>query len=258
MTATAADMELEEQRVAEQSDAADAPPRDAAGLTATGRAIVALSPVAFTLLCVALMVPRQTRVFYDWLISENRPVEMATFLCAIVAAWQGARMVVALSKRRHRFAAGFYLLFALGMFFIGMEEIAWGQQFFHWQTPAELAAINKQDETTLHNLGPLQGHNDFLRLAFGFGGLIGVVAAPLLPKLRVLFPHRALLMWFAIIAGCSVVQIYADIWPNGPGAQSLDKIANRLAEVVEMYIAIAAVLYLWLNRRQFIIKPAAV
>jgi hypothetical protein len=252
MTATAAEMDLREQQVG----ASAAPAREATSLGAAARAAVALSPIAFSLLCLMLMLPRQTRGFYDWLISENRPVEMATFFCAIFATWQGVRMMVALFKRRQRFAAGFYLLFALGMFLIGMEEISWGQQFFGWETPQEFKEVNKQGETSLHNLGPLQGHNDYLRLAFGLGGLVGVIAAPLLPQLRVLFPNRMLVFWFLIIFGCSAIQIYADFMPNGPGAGSLDKVANRFAEVVEMYISIAAVLYLWLNRRQFI-TPAA-
>jgi hypothetical protein len=234
-------------------------PRDGdgagAGLSGRARAAIVFAPVAITATSLALCVPPAGRRFFDWLISENRPVEMITFILALAAAVMAARLAAALVRRRQRFTGAFYVLFALGMFFIGMEEISWGQQIFGWQTPADWGQANAQGETTLHNLGPFQGKNDILRFGFGFGGLVGVALAALLPRWRVLFPHRALLTWFLIIAGVSAAQVYVDQAPGGPLAGPLTKL-GRLAEVVEMLISIAAVLYLWLNRRQFI-KPMA-
>ena len=237
--------------MANASDMAEAPAPRAAGAGVDRRTTmtIVIAPVALTLFFLAMCVPRSGRRVYDWLISENKPVEMLTFILALLAAVMGVRFAIHLFRRRERFAGVFYVLFALGMFFIGMEEISWGQQIFGWRTPDDWGEVNAQKETTLHNLGPLQGHNDFLRLAFGCGGLVGIAIAPLLPRLRVLFPSRVLLTWFLIIAGSSAIQIYADFWPDGPGAMTLDKAANRLAEVIELYISAAAVLYLWLNRR---------
>jgi hypothetical protein len=195
-----------------------------------------------------LCIPPPSRRLYEWLTSENRPVEMWTFLFALVATVMSVRLAKALLSRRYRIAAVFYLVFALGMFFIAMEEISWGQQLFGWETPLGWSQSNAQGETTLHNLGPFQGHNDILRFAFGFGGLIGIAVAPLLPRLRVLFPHRVLVTWFLIVTGVSAAQLYCDAVPNGPLVGPLDKLGDRLAEVVELMISIAAVLYVWLNR----------
>jgi hypothetical protein len=213
------------------------------------RAVIFIAPLAIVIACVALCIPPQSRRFYEWLTDENSPVEMLTFLLALAAAVMGVRFAIALVRRRQRFAAGFYILFALGMFFIGMEEISWGQQLFGWKTPETWGQVNAQGETTLHNFGPFQGHNDILRFAFGFGGLFGLAIAPLLPRQQVLFPNRILVMWFLVIAGISAAQLYCDAVPNGPLVGPLNKVGDRLAEVVELLITIAAVLYLWLNAR---------
>jgi hypothetical protein len=227
-----------------------APPDERAGLSRRTRTAIIVAPVAITIICLAMCVPPATRRVYEWLTSENKPVEMATFVLALAAAVMAIRLAVVLLRRAGaRFAGAFYVLFALGMFFIGMEEISWGQQLFGWETPANWNQANAQGETTLHNLGPFQGHNDILRFAFGFGGLIGVALAPLLPRLRVLFPSRLLVMWFLVIAGISAAQLYCDAVPTGPLVGPLKRLGDRLAEVVELLIAIAAVLYLWLNIR---------
>ncbi|MEA2734627.1 MAG: hypothetical protein QOE14_1078 [Humisphaera sp.] len=225
--------------------------RDGAGLDARVRATILAAPVAITMICLGLCMPTEGRRFYDWLTSENKPVEMLTFVLALVAAVMGVNFAIELWRRRprERFAGIFYIVFALGMFVIGMEEIAWGQSLLGFQTPQAWAEMNAQHETTLHNLSGFQGHNDILRFAFGAGGLVGIALAPLLPRFRALWPHRVLVLWFLIIAACSAVQLYVDAMPNGPLVRPLEKL-GRLAEVIELLISIAAVLYLWINRRQ--------
>jgi hypothetical protein len=54
-------------------------------------------------------------------------------------------------------------ILALGLwfFFMGGEEISWGQRIFHIQEPASLASANTQGELNLHNLAALQ-HNPIL------------------------------------------------------------------------------------------------
>jgi hypothetical protein len=52
---------------------------------------------------------------------------------------------------------------ALLFFFGGGEEISWGQRVIGWGTPDALDSANGQDETNLHNLGPVQNGSPFLR-----------------------------------------------------------------------------------------------
>ena len=52
---------------------------------------------------------------------------------------------------------GFYLAFAFMMFFVAMEEIAWGQQYLGFRSPDIFLELNVQNEFTFHkvDLDPL-------------------------------------------------------------------------------------------------------
>src|SRR5688500_8856547 len=88
-------------------------PHDGAGLDRRTRRIIFLAPLAIVIVCLALCLPPAGRAFYDWLISENKPVEMLTFILALVAAVMAVRLAAALFRRRERLPGAFYVLFAL-------------------------------------------------------------------------------------------------------------------------------------------------
>jgi len=44
------------------------------------------------------------------------------------------------------------IIFFLGIVYFFLEEISWGQHFFHWKTPSIFNSINEQQETNLHNI----------------------------------------------------------------------------------------------------------
>ena len=60
---------------------------------------------------------------------------------------------------------------------LGLEEIAWGQILFGWKTPENIAAVNAQNQTTLHNLDlpELPRPQSFPGFGRAFG--VGAVAA---------------------------------------------------------------------------------
>jgi PAS domain S-box-containing protein len=63
-----------------------------------------------------------------------------------------------------------FALCALGLFFVGMEEVNWGQTLLGFQTPPSWAAINYQHETSVHNLLSRTTLTETTRLmAFAFG-----------------------------------------------------------------------------------------
>ncbi|MEZ5823553.1 MAG: hypothetical protein R3C97_02040 [Geminicoccaceae bacterium] len=99
-------------------------------------------------------------------------------------------------------------------FFIGMEEVSWGQTYLKWRTPELLMEINKQQETNVHNI-----FNRYLQPAYylvGLGVFVGTVTAfavrdrlGQLPIVEATFPPRALIglaVWFPV---ASEVFIYA-------------------------------------------------
>ena len=72
-------------------------------------------------------------------------------------------------------ARGLALLLGLLM----LEELAWGQVIFGWQTPESIRAINAQEETTLHNIGWFQDRLDVVTLLATVVILVVVVLAPM-------------------------------------------------------------------------------
>jgi PAS domain S-box-containing protein len=97
----------------------------------------------------------------------------AAALCATAAIRWKVRDGMAL-----RIARILYALCALGLFFVGMEEINWGQTLLGFDTPASWAAINYQHQTSVHNLldrGALNEATELLAVAFGFA-VLGMIS----------------------------------------------------------------------------------
>jgi hypothetical protein len=143
-------------------------------LHSSWRLPVALLATAVVLGTALLPWPR---ALYLALTSEAGLVENATVLTAL----GGAGLALSIWGLRGRLGApvlGFwFLLFALGLIFLAGEEISWGQQYLHWETPAGFAARNYQRETNLHNL---QGVDvDAPAVILGLGVFVGGIAWPL-------------------------------------------------------------------------------
>lgn len=189
-----------------------------------------------------LLIP-VTRDFGFWMLKENHPVEIGTFLLFFFGGLYGIINFIRYRKSLPTFAVIFYCLFAFFFILLAMEEIAWGQWFFKFQTPEDWAAVNVQNETTLHNLEVMQENNDLLRLIYGVGGLIGIFFGTS-KFLRELAVPQFLLLWFVIIAAHSVLDIVVD-WSEKD--YRIMRPIIRFNEVTEFLIAFSGVLYLRYN-----------
>ncbi len=208
-------------------------------------AAIFISPVIITFFIVILILIPSTKLFGYWLLKENNPVEILTFLVFLVAGIYG--LVKALKSKSHLglLFTIFYVFFSIVLILIAMEEIAWGQWFFHFDTPDEWKALNVQGETTLHNLSQIQGQNDVLRFIYGLGGLVGILIGRIRFFKKVCVPE-VLILWFAIItvyAGIDVITDYIEI------DSGMLRAIYAITEAIELLIAISAFLYLWLNFR---------
>ena len=94
-------------------------------------------------------------------LEEGGIVEWATFLLLLISAY--ILFSCARNMRSILFKAVYYILSTFS-FIIGMEEMSWGQMIFNWKTPSQLALINDQGETNLHNIEFISTHTD---LAYG-------------------------------------------------------------------------------------------
>jgi hypothetical protein len=202
-----------------------------------------LTPLVVAFVYSALLTYKPTRAFALQMADENYPVELLTFAFLMLAGFYGLWLAFKARRRglaTHWFA--FYLLFSVVLLLTGMEEISWGQWFFHFQTPESIARINTQGEFTLHNLKGLGGHTVWLRLAFGVGALVGTALWPL-PAFRPVAVSPKLLAWWLVITAFALGDLVSDF----AGPRQLAALFDVMSEVVELLIAVAACLYLWLN-----------
>ena len=174
---------------------------------------------------------------------ESSPVEVLTFGFLTLAGVMGIALAWKARTRNEEFyVVGFYAGVSVGMLIVALEEISWTQHFFGFDTPRALLTINKQAETTLHNIGWLQSRSSVLTLACGLLGLVGarISARGLLRKISV---PTILSTWFLVIVAVSVMNV---IWMVKP---FFDIDGNPYEEVVEMLIAMSALLFIWLKAR---------
>jgi hypothetical protein len=204
------------------------------------------TPFALLFGYAALLALPATRPFARELSLENRPIELLSFglllLAALLAIDLARRAAVRGESRR---VSAFYSVFGVGLFVVGMEEVAWGQHFFGWSTPESWREINAQRETTLHNLHPLQGHQPQFRLAFALGGMLGILLGRF-ARFRAIAAPRSLLPWFTAIALASCLSHYSLVLDR---EVRFDRFLRVLSEMTELLIAIAAFLYITVNRR---------
>jgi hypothetical protein len=192
---------------------------------------------------------------FHWVfVSELGPVELGTAACFGAAAALAFGLAM---RSRGVVPAGvraLYLLFALGALFAGLEEISYGQHFFGWQSPRWFAEQNAQRETNLHNLfgdRPGKTLRNVALVAVSAGGIVLPAAAMwaggqfapgrwpyyLLPRGE-LIPLVAVTLLMRLVRALPR-QTRAG-WDLG------------LYEVMELYLAITALVYVVVLRRRLL------
>ena len=122
---------------------------------------------------------------------EDSPVEWLSALLLLGASGLFANLLIGRLRGGARLASWACLpplLFALVLFVMGMEEISWLQRVIGFDTPAELARANMQQEFNLHNV-----HTDLSENVYYIGAGTFLI---LLPFLRDALPGaRGTLGW---------------------------------------------------------------
>jgi hypothetical protein len=210
---------------------------------------IAAAPILITLGLTALSLPVFLRLHpYIW--GENKLVENMQFgiytlgaIQSLVLAWQAKKQV------EKPLVWGFYLIVALGLTFIALEEVAWGQQFLGFRSPEFMKEMNVQNEFTFHNVGFLQDRTDILNLLFGLGGLVGLWAASQSRFQKIGVPP-VLTSWFGMILVLGAFGVGADLLiARKPVNYSI----HIQTETAELLIAMVGFLYAWLNGRALVV-----
>jgi hypothetical protein len=212
----------------------------ALGLVAYGLAVAFLSP----------------ETFHALVVSEYGPVELATAAGFAAAGLFGlglatrTRGVAPVSVRL------FYLLFAAGALFASLEEISYGQHLVGWTTPRWFAERNAQRETNIHNLfadRPGRALRNLSLVAVTLGGIVAPLAAMRLPSAydRGRWPYyllpRAELIPLA--SGMLLMRLVRTAPGRVRGGWDVG-----LIEVMELYFALAALVYVLVLRRR-VLRP---
>lgn len=180
--------------------------------------------------------------------SENGPVETLQFILLVLSFIVAVRVLTELKFRPPVFLSLWLLLALLGCFYVGGEEISWGQHFLSWTTPEYWAAINDQKETNLHNTSSWLDQKPRLLLE------LGVITGGLLLPLYRRFGKRDLPGWLKMIAPQNQLMFVAGIFLFIKLADKLPDldlpaIFRRASEVGEFYVFYFILLYL-LDLRQ--------
>jgi len=192
---------------------------------------------------------------YLWLLSEWRPIEDLQFLFFMLASLLAFRLALHLWRDNQRIFAVLYLLLGLALFFIGGEEVSWGQPVFRrifswWPDRDALRGINAQGETTIHNMRAVQWiFNWFYLLLALYGSL-----SPLLflsrrwrdePRLRLVALPLITLPAFLVMAAFMIVRVFIAPYNGLTESESF----MRYKEVGELTVAFGLWLFALLNWR---------
>ena len=194
---------------------------------------------------------------FHWLVvSEHGPVELGTAACFGAAGLLGA----GLAARTRGIAPApvriLYWLFAAGALFAGLEEISYGQHLVGWESPPWFAERNAQQETNLHNLfadRPGRAMRNLALVAIALGGIVVPAAAMRIPGAYErgrwayhLLPRGELIP----LAGAMLLMRLVRALPGHVRA-GWDL---GLIEVMELYLALAAVVYVVVLRRRLLAR----
>ena len=216
------------------------------GISQSQARAILLAPVALSLFYLLSFLLPATRDMAAWMQEENRPIELLTFVFMLAGGVLGSFLAWRAKVGGEKFLVyGFYSVFSIGLLFTAMEEVAWGQWFFGFDTPSAIERINVQGEFTLHNIQGLHGKTEFARVAFGLGGLFGVWLS-YKDQFRKIAAPFVLTTWFLIISVHAIPDLYVEIFSV---EGRFDLLVSRLAEFIEMLIGTSGFLYVWLNSR---------
>ena len=154
--------------------------------TQSNRFNVFLFVIPFFLSALILWVKVQIGPITDaWkqVSSEGSLSEYGTALAYLMVPIFAYPIAKLFRRQGRRLMSSLYYLLLAGAFFIGMEEISWGQRLIGFEEPEFWARHNVQSEFTFHNLSFYQ--YNFLHNSFLLAGFVGSVSWVVLRLWRV-------------------------------------------------------------------------
>ena len=116
------------------------------------RLIFSLPFLAMLLIISAKVILGHDSRDYIMMNTEGGLIEYSTSIAYILAFAFSVPVANYFLKQERKMWGILYYLFAVGLLFVGLEEISWGQRLLGWESPDFFQVYNSQAETTIHNL----------------------------------------------------------------------------------------------------------
>ena len=198
---------------------------------------------------IEITVPRELKVPMH---TEGGPHETLQELCLIVAFILCLMTLVKINWSTQKWLGIWVGIAAVCCFYVGGEEVSWGQHIVNWTTPEFWSHYNDQNETNLHNTSSWLDQKPRAILLAGIivGGLI-------IPALRKWKPSLLPTKFSAIYpSGYVVVTALCVLLPyliqNIYNALTGQNLFERVSEVQEFYMYFFVALYLFELRKTVI------
>ncbi len=140
------------------------------------RSSLAIGIYLFPLLLSLFILYAKIRIGVDsdqwrYVSSEGSVSEYGTALAYLLVPFFAYPVAKQFRRQKNTLMATAYWLFIAGAFFVGMEEISWGQRLLGFEEPEFWSKHNVQSEFTFHNFAFFQ--ENFLTLSFLIAGFLG-------------------------------------------------------------------------------------
>ena len=187
---------------------------------------------------------------YKWFTSEDGFAEtlqvifyVSSLIMSLIAAfryWRSGEKLIGV----------LYLGLSGALIFLIGEEVSWGQRIFGWETGKSFAAINKQEETNLHNVYGVGSTFKWVQLLVGaYGSIFPLLVwrwnrlQPYRNRLWALVPHYTLIGYFAMMF---VWRIYRNLLEP---PQDFYFVVSEYNEVLELALALGFFFFLLFQMR---------
>jgi len=222
-------------------------------LTHALQIIIFITPFFLVAIFAYFLYYTDYSTFYKVMRKENHPVELITFIFLLAGSVIGFILSYKLTKSGNILVSVFYFIFALGLFFVAMEEVSWGQWIFKFHTPDYMRGLNRQTEFNVHNIESVNLTFEILRVAFGLGGLVSIFLLKF-KSFKFLSSPLSLISWFVIILLFASLDLYNrfDTSYLALYRGNIFWFTMKFTEFLEMLISVCAFLFILLNQIKFL------
>jgi len=199
------------------------------------------------------MIINYKKTYIDLIVKEHYPVESISLIVILVSIIIGIKFILLMYRRNiESYKIIFVSLLVLGLIFVGLEEVSWGQWFFYFKSPEYFKETNLQRETNIHNLRDLHVIFEYIRVFIGVGGIISIFLNNTKTFKYISSPF-VLFLSFLVITIFSGLDVYNFYQPN---QRLLFQVGGFWwflkfnMEIIELLIGLSAFIFLYSNYRR--------